>query len=120
MKGIICEMRGGVLLHFRGSCHSLYARQHLVSVQTSGSENNTKQEDTEMHNLNRITFDPEVMQGQACIRQMRIPVSLIVNLVAHNKSPEKILEEYPTLEKEDIQEALEYAALLTRDEVHVG
>jgi len=70
--------------------------------------------------LERITFDPTIMQGQACIRGMRIPASLIINLVAHGKSPLEILEEYPTLEAEDITQALEYAALLARDEVHVG
>jgi uncharacterized protein (DUF433 family) len=43
---------------------------------------------------------------------MRIPVSLIVNLVAHGKSVEEILEEYPDLEPEDIKQALEYAAWL--------
>jgi uncharacterized protein (DUF433 family) len=62
--------------------------------------------------FDRITFDPNIMDGQACIRGMRIPVSLIVNLVAHGKSVEEILEEYPDLEPEDIKQALEYAAWL--------
>ena len=70
-----------------------------------------------MLNFDRITFDPEIMSGQACIRGMRIPVSLIVNLVAHGKSVEKILEEYPDLETPDIQQALEYASWLTREQV---
>jgi uncharacterized protein (DUF433 family) len=59
-----------------------------------------------------ITFDPNIMGGQACIRGMRIPVSLIMNLVAHGKSVEEILEEYPDLEPEDIKQVLEYAAWL--------
>jgi len=59
-----------------------------------------------------ITFDPNIMGGQACIRGMRIPVSLIVNLIAHGKSFDEILEEYPNLEPEDIKQALEYAAWL--------
>jgi len=70
--------------------------------------------------LERITFDPTIMQGQACIRGMRITASLIVNLVAHGRSRIEILEEYPTLEPEDVTQALEYAALLARDQVHVG
>ena len=63
-----------------------------------------------MFGFDRITFDPQVMAGQACIRGMRIPVSLIVNLVAHGKQVVEIIEEYPDLESEDIQQALEYAA----------
>lgn len=68
-------------------------------------------------NLDRITFNPRIM-GQACIRGMRIPVSLIVNLVANGKSFEKILEEYPDLELDDIKQSLQYAALLTRESVY--
>ena len=71
-----------------------------------------------MLGFDRITFDPQVMAGQACIRGMRIPVSLIVNLVAHGSSPEQILEEYPDLEAGDIQQALEYASWLARELVY--
>lgn len=65
----------------------------------------------------RITFDPLIMGGQACIRGMRITVSLIVNLVAKGKSIESIIVEYPDLEPDDIHQALEYAAWLTREQV---
>jgi len=51
---------------------------------------------------------------------MRIPVALIVKLVAHGKSTEQILEEYPDLEPEDIRQALEYAAWLASERVHVA
>ena len=61
----------------------------------------------------RITFDPEVMGGRACIRGMRIPVSVIVGQVAHGAGIEEILGEYPDLEEEEIKQALEYAAWLT-------
>ena len=70
-----------------------------------------------MLQFDRITFDPHMMGGQACIRGMRIPVSLIVNLVAHGMSREEILGDYPDLEPEDIQQALEYAAWLSRERV---
>ncbi len=63
-----------------------------------------------MTELDRITFDPRIMNGQACIRGMRIPVSLVVNLVAHDKTNDDILAEYPDLEAEDIQQALSRAA----------
>ena len=69
--------------------------------------------------LDRITFDPEVMQGQACVRGLRIPVSLIINLLAHGKSHADILSEYPDLEAADITQSLEYAALLTREDTAV-
>jgi uncharacterized protein (DUF433 family) len=68
-----------------------------------------------MFDKNRITFDPKIMGGQACIRGMRIPVSLIINLVAHNKPRPEILAEYPDLEDADISAALLYAAWLSQD-----
>jgi len=74
--------------------------------------------DYQLKNLERITFNPRIMAGQACIRGMRIPVSLIVNLVANGKPFEEILSEYPDLELDDIKQSLQYAALLTRETVH--
>jgi uncharacterized protein (DUF433 family) len=66
----------------------------------------------------RITFDSKIMGGRACIRGMRIPVSVIVGQIAHGASIDEILEGYPDLEPEDVQEALEYAAWLTKEEVY--
>lgn len=68
--------------------------------------------------FDRITFDPEIMGGRACIRGMRIPVSVIVGQIAHGATFEEILEDYPDLDQEDIQQAIEYAAWLTQEEVH--
>lgn len=62
-------------------------------------------------NLDRITFNPKIMAGQACIRGMRVPVSLVLNLVANGQTPEAIIEDYPYLEPEDIQQSLQYAGL---------
>jgi len=67
--------------------------------------------------LDRITFDPAVMGGRACIRGMRITVSLVVNLVANGMSTEDIIREYPELEAEDIRQALQYVSALANDEV---
>jgi len=67
--------------------------------------------------FDRITFDPEMMGGRACIRGMRIPVSVIVAQVAHGVTVEAILDDYPQLEKEDVQQALAYAAWLAREQV---
>ena len=72
----------------------------------------------QLKNLERITFNPRIMAGQACIRGMRIPVSLIVNLVANGKPFAEILLEYPDLELDDIKQSLQYAALLTRENVY--
>ena len=71
-----------------------------------------------MLEFDRITFDPSVMGGRACIRGMRITVSLIVNLVANGMSTEEVIEAYPYLEPQDIRQALRYAAWLTEETVH--
>lgn len=52
--------------------------------------------------FDRIIFDPQIMGGRACIRGMRITVSLIVNLVSNGMTTKEILEDYPYLEKYDI------------------
>lgn len=62
-----------------------------------------------MHNLTRITFNPEVMGGKLCIRGMRVTVGTIVGLVASGKTVDEVLADYPYLEREDILEALSYA-----------
>ena len=69
-----------------------------------------------MQNLDRITFNPKVMGGQACIRGMRVTASLILNLLANGKTTEEIIEDYPYLEPEDIQQSLHYAAWLAREQ----
>jgi len=67
--------------------------------------------------FDRITFDPQIMGGRACIRGMRITVSLVVNMVANGMATGEILKEYPDLEAEDIRQALQYAAFLTQEEI---
>ncbi|MBY0247587.1 MAG: DUF433 domain-containing protein [Nitrospiraceae bacterium] len=71
-----------------------------------------------MTGYDRITFDPQILGGRACIRGMRMSVSLIVNLVANGMSAGQIQAEYPALEPEDIRQALQYAAALTNEEIH--
>ena len=60
--------------------------------------------------LDRITFDPNIMGGKPCIRGMRVTVGTIVGLVASEISFNDILQAYPYLETEDIRQALTYAA----------
>lgn len=71
-----------------------------------------------MSAFDRITFDPNVMGGKACIRGMRITVALVVNLVANGMSGEEIVAAYPYLEPDDISQALRYAAWLAEETVH--
>ncbi|MBL8230354.1 MAG: DUF433 domain-containing protein [Bryobacterales bacterium] len=67
--------------------------------------------------FDRITFDPAVMGGRACVRGMRMTVSLVVNLVANGMSPDGILREYPELEREDVRQCLQYAPALADEEI---
>lgn len=64
--------------------------------------------------LLRITRDPEVMQGKACIRGMRVSVGMIVGQIGAGRSVEDVLADYPYLEREDILEAIQYAAWLSQ------
>lgn len=70
--------------------------------------------------FDRITFDCKIMGGRACIRGMRIPVSVIVGQIAHGATWDEVLQGYADLEREDIQQALEYAAWLTHEEVRTA
>ena len=63
-----------------------------------------------MKQLHRITFDPQVMGGKPCIRGKRVTVGTIVGLIATGETIDDILSAYPYLEREDIMEALSYAA----------
>lgn len=72
-----------------------------------------------MTQFDRITFDSSVMGGRACIRGMRITVSLILNLLSNGMTTAEILKEYPYLEEDDIRQSLQYAAWLADETVQV-
>jgi uncharacterized protein (DUF433 family) len=63
----------------------------------------------------RITIDPRQMNGVACIRSLRIPVATLVGMVADGMTESEIIAAYPDLEREDIHEALQYAAEVLRE-----
>ncbi len=63
----------------------------------------------------RITVEPDKMGGVPCIRGLRIPVATVVGMVAQGMTTDEILEAYPDLEREDVREALEYAAEAVRE-----
>ena len=65
----------------------------------------------------RITVDPRVCHGKACIRGTRVTVSVVLDNLAANVPTEEILRSYPTLRPEDIQAAIAYAADLARERV---
>ena len=56
--------------------------------------------------FDRITFDPKIMAGKACIRGRRVTVALVLNLVVGGLTSEEIIRDYPYLEREDIRQAL--------------
>ena len=63
-----------------------------------------------MKSFARITIDPDVMGGKACIRGLRVTVGAIVGLLAGGRSRDEILKAYPSLEGEDVDQSLAYAA----------
>lgn len=65
----------------------------------------------------RITVDPRQMGGVPCIRNLRMPVATVVGMVADGMSIDEILREHPSLEAEDVREALRYAAAAVRERV---
>ena len=70
-----------------------------------------------MGQLDRITQQPEMMGGKACIRGMRITVGMIVSQIGAGHSIEELLADYPYLEREDIMQALRYAAWRSEEQV---
>lgn len=64
-----------------------------------------------------IVTDPTICHGKACIKGTRVLVSVILDNLATNLSPDEILRSYPTLTLEAIQAAIAYAAELTRERV---
>jgi uncharacterized protein (DUF433 family) len=68
-----------------------------------------------MSEFSRITRDPDVMQGKACIRGMRVTVGMIVGQIGAGVTIDEMLKNYPYLEREDILEALRYAAALASE-----
>ena len=77
-----------------------------------------RDEQNSIPGFDRITFDPNVMGGRACIRGMRVTVSLVLNLVANGMSTDQIIKAYPYLEPGDIRQSLQYAAWLAEETVH--
>lgn len=67
-----------------------------------------------VHELRRITMDPEVMGGKPCIRGMRVTVGMIMEALAAGRTVEQLLADFPYLEEPDIRDALAFAARLAQ------
>ena len=65
----------------------------------------------------RISIDPRICHGQACVKGTRIPVHQIVRMLANGDTVDELLAEYPHLSREDIMACLDYAAALTEEQV---
>lgn len=72
-----------------------------------------------MDTLDRITIDPQVCLGQPTIRGMRITVSVVLKMLAAGRSVPEVLAAYPELEVEDVRQAMQYAAWLASDQLHL-
>jgi uncharacterized protein (DUF433 family) len=70
--------------------------------------------------VGRVVVDPEVAFGKPVIKGTRIPVYLIIELLANGVSEDEVLKQYPTLKKEDIKAALHYASKCLEDEETVA
>lgn len=65
----------------------------------------------------RISIDPKICHGQACIKGTRIPVHRILQMLANGDTAEELLEEYPSLNRDDILACLEYAGSLAEEQL---
>lgn len=67
--------------------------------------------------FDRISIDPNICHGQACVKGTRIPVHQIVRMLANGDTVDELLADYPTLSREDIMACLDYAAELAEEQV---
>jgi len=65
----------------------------------------------------RITIDPNICHGQACIKNTRIPVHQIIHMLANGDTIEELMKEYPSLKRDDILACLDYAASLAEEQI---
>jgi len=88
------------------------SKEIAVSVKGSKEDYNVGRKVKAIKQLKRIEINPAILTGKPIIRGTRISVELIMKLVAQRWTDEQILQEYPVLKNEDIQETLHYAAML--------
>ena len=64
-----------------------------------------------------ISYDPEICHGKACIKGTRVMVSVILDNLAEGSSIDEIVADYPSLKRENVLNAIKYAAALAREEI---
>lgn len=67
--------------------------------------------------FDRITRNPDILNGQPCIRNLRISVKRVLEILALYETREELFQEYPELEEQDLKQALEYAASSLEDKI---
>lgn len=67
--------------------------------------------------IDRISVDPRICHGQACIKDTRIPVHQILHMLANGDTIDELLEDYPSLNREDVLACLDYAAALAEEQI---
>ena len=67
--------------------------------------------------MNRIVIDPKICHGEACVKGTRIPVYLLLRMLANGDAVDELLREYPSLTKEDILACFDYAASLAEEQI---
>ena len=87
----------------------------VTTAVTDGPQNESSPPSQPTDALDRITRDPSVMEGKACIRGMRVTVGMIVGQIAAGHAIEDVLRDYPYLERDDVLQALRYAAWLSQE-----
>ncbi len=91
----------------------------ILQIAIEEGKLSTEEEVKEMERLDRITINPNVCLGQPTIRGMRITVSVILKMLAGGKSIQEVLEAYPELEEEDVQQAIQYAAWVVSEQLRM-
>ncbi len=94
----------------------------LKTVEGLSSQRNNNKKikgERKMEKLDRITINPDVCLGQPTVRGTRITVSVILKMLAAGKSIQEVLEAYPELEAEDVQQAIKYAAWVVSDQINL-
>lgn len=71
------------------------------------------------NNTKRITANPKVFHGKACIKGTRIPVYLVLQMLAGGQNKKQILKEYPQLQEGDINSAIEYSAIVSPSKIRI-
>lgn len=106
---VIIFLRVKVVWVTVGSCRCAGGVVYFIFVQCKNCLTICFNKEGRMYQLDRITQQPELMGGKACVRGLRVTVGMIVSQIGTGHSIDEVLADYPYLEREDILQALRYA-----------